>query len=302
MIKSITNGLGVIKIGLSEKGSYFEFNSPKSIVWLGGGYGTTANYFRLLPYSEKHCEKISKQINHATCENYIGRPSEAINAIHPILELFENGVYEITYSDSENIQFFMDEDMVCHWSFYIPKTIEYSNERAAINAYKKFKRKNSKTKGYFCPGIVDFSTYGFHVGSGVNLIATQPLDVIEEERVKFYENEIISGKRPFAIIVEKYCQVLDNVHDKSLYSELFVLDGHHKLLAYRKLNIYPPILNIKSICNKEELFFDTEKVKLNLFQWQYEHLTNQKIAMDRSDNFFKCLRAKIIKYFNKNRS
>lgn len=308
MIRHITNGIGVIKIGLNESGSYFEFNNLQSIVWLGGGYGTTANYIRQLPYSEEYRKGIFNHVNHVTNENYINRPTEAINAIQPLFELLENGTYEITYSDSENRQFFLveDDNSICSWNLYISKTSEYPDEHTAIIAYKKFRKTNAKSNESFCPSIVDFSTDGFHVGSAANLIATQPFDAIDEERVKFYENEIKTGKRPFAITIEKYCEIIDDVSDNSIASETFVLDGHHKLLAYQKLNIYPPILNIKSICSKEELFFDWEKLKLSLFQWEYEHLTKHEITMDiiKDDDVFKEKQnwlTKTMAYINKNR-
>lgn len=53
----------------------------------------------------------------------------------------------------------------------------------------------------------------------------------------------------------------------------FVLDGHHKLLAYQELKIYPPILSITSLAYKmEDLTFDFNELKSVIFPWQFEHL------------------------------
>ncbi len=68
---------------------------------------------------------------------------------------------------------------------------------------------------------------------GSVLICTQPTDTLNQDRVAHYVKAIHSGQRPIAIsaAVEKgWCD--------------FVLDGHHKLQAYKATKIAPPLISI----------------------------------------------------------
>ena len=58
-----------------------------------------------------------------------------------------------------------------------------------------------------------------------------------------------------------------------LDSSYFIIDGHHKLLAYQKLGIYPAIALITYLpALVEELEFDAEKLSTLLYPWQTENL------------------------------
>lgn len=69
------------------------------------------------------------------------------------------------------------------------------------------------------------------------LIMTQPEIQINQERVEFYKQLIQKGGRPKVITFQ--------VEFPDEYDEmpLFVLDGHHKTLAYDSLKIEIPVLN-----------------------------------------------------------
>ena len=63
------------------------------------------------------------------------------------------------------------------------------------------------------------------------LILTQPTSSLERSTIREYEAKIKSGQRPIALAVaaeESWCN--------------YVVDGHHKLVAYRKLNTKPTVL------------------------------------------------------------
>lgn len=58
------------------------------------------------------------------------------------------------------------------------------------------------------------------------------------ERVRYFEERIRQGHRPFAIMMNG-----DYEPDPNLLRDCnnYILDGHHKLIAYQKLNIHPPL-------------------------------------------------------------
>ncbi|MBA9076915.1 hypothetical protein [Rufibacter quisquiliarum] len=278
----LTNGKGIIKIGLSEVGSYFEFEKPTSVVWLGGGHGTTAYFISLLPYDEKNRNEKSQIIDKATNLDFTDKEDEALEIIRPLFDLFENGNYEITFSNSENKNFFLDDYMLKIWDWHLEifNATDVLQADELISDYKDFKRDKKRSERIICNNILEFTTYGFYDGMHLALVATQPLESIDSERVQYYKNIISSGRRPFAIIINKYCEITEEAVcgtvDKSFNSHHYVLDGHHKLLAYQQLRIHPPILYIKAIVDKDELYFSYDKLKEQLFSWQYEHISGNK--------------------------
>ncbi|WP_145665066.1 hypothetical protein [Chitinophaga polysaccharea] len=70
----------------------------------------------------------------------------------------------------------------------------------------------------------------------IDLLFTQPGKKISPERVAWYEAMIAAGGRPKAIVFQL---------DTGDYNDgAFVLDGHHKLLAYHRLRIKPTFVLI----------------------------------------------------------
>lgn len=109
-------------------------------------------------------------------------------------------------------------------------------------------------------------------------LATQPKEEINLERVKQFENKISNGARPFAIVYN--CSFpdirLNNENSKTDYSissDYFILDGHHKLLAYQNLKMFPPIASLTFLPkSKTEIMLDTNELKDYLYSWQFSHI------------------------------
>lgn len=80
----------------------------------------------------------------------------------------------------------------------------------------------------------DFSTrYDHFYPLGISLIFTQPVDKLNSARVAYYVDRISRGNRPIALTVTPangWCE--------------FVMDGHHKLQAYRSLKIAPSFITL----------------------------------------------------------
>lgn len=71
---------------------------------------------------------------------------------------------------------------------------------------------------------------------GIDLLFTQPGKKISPERVAWYEAMIAAGGRPKAIAFQV---------DMGEWNDgAFVLDGHHKLLAYHRLGVKPAVVLI----------------------------------------------------------
>lgn len=132
--------------------------------------------------------------------------------VFPLLQLFNNGHYKVIYRHLD----------VAH------EIIDYSNNFLFIKDCQHF--------------------YPY----GDVIITTQSNDLLSQERVNYFVNQIKSGIKPVLLLA--------SVRNGWGY---FLLDGHHKLMAYRELSIPPMLLIIEkqeesSLTLAEgESFFDT---------------------------------------------
>lgn len=79
-----------------------------------------------------------------------------------------------------------------------------------------------------------------YYGGDNPIITTFPPEELSEARVAHYEELIRQGERPLGIALG--CQ--DDFNYDQLSHSIFLLDGHHKLKAYERLRITPPLLVI----------------------------------------------------------
>ncbi|WP_255155904.1 toxin-antitoxin system YwqK family antitoxin [Ferruginibacter sp. HRS2-29] len=254
---TITNGQGLISIGLSEIGSYFSFRAPLSVVW-GDCRGSIGKYFCLLPYDQEYRnalrDKLLGHLNTDFSENLQG----LYDLLSPIFPLFQSGEYYLSFASMDSITLEITE------ATDIAKTEEKQKEhKLAMQA---------KDPTYYISNILEYSTYN-NYEVDTSLYAKQPMSSIDQTRVQYFEEKISSGERPLVILFQS------SIGD--LYSEYFVLDGHHKLLAYQKLGVNPPAAFITyAPQTEEELEFDAEKLATRLFPWQTKHLLRNWDAKD----------------------
>lgn len=97
---------------------------------------------------------------------------------------------------------------------------------------------------------------------GDNLLFTQPYSEINPERVKEYEGMILKGMRPKAVVLEAVFTDVTlykgSQSVRTIRSPLFILDGHHKLLAYENLGISPELVRITKERTGKEGFYTND--------------------------------------------
>ncbi len=74
---------------------------------------------------------------------------------------------------------------------------------------------------------------------GWPFILTKPTGELDESTIQEHMQKIKNGKRPKVIVASVYYN-----------GTLYVIDGHHKLEAYKRLNIYPWVIEIVSVLSK----------------------------------------------------
>lgn len=215
-------------------------------------------------------EKILQDfLNHGELKNL-----DLIEILQPILDLFENGNYEIVYEevlrDSIISQDYFksveggcrnpdvrDELEMCKFRFQLREIgLKDLDEM-------KFPMVNCEAKNctQSCKINLEFVT-PFSIMDGRTFLFTQDLKTLSETRVKFYEEKIRNGEKPVAIVLgivsedlgikeaqfEEDYKIQNNTTHHSWGSQInFVIDGHHKLTAYQNLQEAPRIISILKI-------------------------------------------------------
>lgn len=100
------------------------------------------------------------------------------------------------------------------------------------------------------------------------LFFTQKLDVINFETVKFYKDQISNGKRPVIITLRNYPGFE------------YILDGHHKILAYNELTITPHILRFQNLDGKINYQIDDEAFKSFLTDSEFNRIILEREQLE----------------------
>jgi len=271
---TIDNGTNICTIGLSDMGSYIRFNYPLTVIW-NDCRGSVGKYFCILPYNEDYRKTIRKKINENLNQDFTENIEKLYSILQPLFPLFKNGIYELQFFNNKEKEFFeykSSTDNFVKSKYYeleviFPSEItNIQNTNEIIKNYKSFLKEIKKSKEFYPPSLLNYSTSGIYDGYQ-SLFATQPYENIDKSRVEYFEKIIKDGERPFAIIFNAYFDIKD--YDSSN----FILDGHHKLIAYEKLGIYPPLATITyKPENIDDVEFDAEKLAETLYPWQIKHI------------------------------
>ena len=158
------------------------------------------------------------------------------------------------------------------WGLAFSPVVDIRDKELKIKNHQQYITEIDKAK-YYRPDLLDYTTGSFYDASDKIFVATQPESEINEERVKYFENEISNGARPFAIIFNCYFHQITDGSDNSLDSAKYVIDGHHKLLAYNNLKIQPSIVELTYYpAGREDIAFNLEELIEVLYPWQVEHI------------------------------
>lgn len=270
----IDNGTGICTIGMSDIGSYIRFNYPLTVVW-DDCHGSIGRYFCVLPYNKAYRSAVRESIHENLDQDFTDRIPELYEMLEPLFPLFKNGNYFLKFHNNRNREFFEYWCSTNHFEkpryedleVVFPHTVtDIRNTDKVIKDHKRWLKEAGKSKEVYPAGLLEWSTGGIY-GRSAALYATQPMQAVDKDRVAFFENAIRNGARPFAVIFNA------SYDKKDFDSPNFILDGHHKLLAYYALKIYPPLAVI-TCCpeNDDELEFDAGLLAESLYPWQVEHL------------------------------
>lgn len=246
----ISQGKGFFKVGVEKKHGeansiYFEINGSRKFE-VGNDCDTCHFWFKCL-----HEPKLSTQRKIANLPKTIQLPrpvDEAmIQELSPLLDLLDKGEYDIFEttinlagpfdSEDEGSYFFNNEFMEL-WDINDPK------EEGLLSAWEHYEGQRPRIFRHADTGLVE-KQFEF-------IIPLVPRAALKEEYIKLYQSMIANGDRPRILLFGMYQRgIPESVKRgtvKNLHSFLagFVLDGHHKLAAYRRAGVPAKFLTILS--------------------------------------------------------
>ncbi|RZM21878.1 MAG: hypothetical protein EOO88_31125, partial [Pedobacter sp.] len=266
----VSDGFNVISIGYNSLGSYYRLKRPVSLLWYDCA-GSVGQYLSLVPSSSEEREVLQRRINANLFEDFTGREEELYEILRPLFRLFQNGPYTLTFNNGTVKRIAQvssgteTRSYEMKWYVVYPEPVDLSKIDEIKEKYRQFRRNNGLE--HYGDGLVGYSSTSVYDWDNSFYIATRPQSEIDPQRVAFFKEKIEQGERPFVIMM---CAFYGPEYD---YSGDFILDGHHKLEAYMKLNIDPPMATItRSFNSAEELEFNMESLGSLLYPWQIRHL------------------------------
>jgi len=248
----IENPNGIIKIRFDGFLSCLYIKKPRAVDWSDCG-GSVARYFACLPFDEFDRELQSEIENRISSIQSIEELKES-----GFLDLLETGEYEFELWENKPTSLIFNTNLL--------------NSNSIIHWWHK--KEIGKHRGARPYSLNSFYPYGRQ------LMFTQPFESLNHKRIKFYEEKIKNGKKPLSIALRVRIGKQDDedsYQDTSYNSTKYILDGHHKLVAYQNLKINPNYILINRTQNSIDEEYDESSLPNlipYLFYYQIEHIVN----------------------------
>lgn len=169
---TIENGTNICSIGLSDIGSYIQFNYPLTVVWYDCR-GSVGKYFCVLPYNEEYRNTVRNKINDNLNEDFTENIKDLYEILNPLLQLFKNGDYNLSFYSNKEKEFFQyqtssDNFSKIHYNnlevVFAEKTTNLSNIEIIKGEHKSFLKEIEISKKYYPSDILEYSTDGIYTG------------------------------------------------------------------------------------------------------------------------------------------
>lgn len=230
----ISNGQNIIDIFFDDFASCLFVKKALAVNW-PDCRGSIGEYYSISNLPDEERNYYTKTLNKVLSE---GNDLEQIESVKDFLKIFGNGKYSINKWNAKL------EDII----FLTSHNVIYSNDVP----------NDERFSGAFYPSYLEDSE---------NCLFSITNDIINQDRVEYYCSNIKNGQRPTVITMSAYIETTGN------HSCNYVLDGHHKIQAYLKLNENIPIIHIqkieKNISNTASLL---NYSKTFLKDFEYKHL------------------------------
>lgn len=255
----IENSNNIIRIRFDGFLSCLFIKQPRAVDWPDHG-GSVARYFACLPFN-KWDRELQNEIE------------SRVSKVQSIDELIDSGFLDLLETGEYEFEIYEEQP-----TSLIYNTNLYNSNETIHRWTKKQLGDHRGAKPYF---LNSFYPYG------LQLMFTQPFESLNPERIRHYEEEIKQGERPVAIAIRVMIgkqDSEDSYQDTTYNSTKYILDGHHKLVAYQNLDIKPTIILINRRNNGTTNEYDESSLpdlKPYLLYFQVEHIVNNGLETMR---------------------
>lgn len=252
----IENSNNIIRIRFDGFLSCLFIKKPRAVDW-PDCRGSVARYYACLPMN-KWDRELQNEI-----ENRVSK-------VQSIEDLKNSGFLDLLETGEYEFELYKDQPT----SIIYNTNLYNSNETIHLWTKKQLGNHRASTE-HFLNGFYPY---------GMQLMFTQPIESLNPERIKHYEDLIKKGERPVAIAIRVMISKQedeDSYQDTSYNSTKYVLDGHHKLVAYQNLGIDPSFILINRTSNGTINEYDETflpNLKPFLFYFQIEHIINNGLG------------------------
>ncbi|MHB2026487.1 MAG: hypothetical protein ACYCPQ_07600 [Elusimicrobiota bacterium] len=247
----VAQGKGLFRIGSEKRHGeassvFFELNGRR-IFDIGNDCDTCHFWFRNI---ENPAAALSKKAANLPKAIQMPRPVDEamVQEMTPLLELMEKGDYFVfeteinlagPYQHDDESSYFFNSEFMEIWDIEDPK------EEGLLSGWEHYENQRPRLFRHETDAIME-KQYDF-------IIPLVPRASLKEEYVKLYQSMIAGGDRPRVLLYGFYQRGIPTSVKKGQMKNLhsffggFVLDGHHKLAAYRRAGIPAPILTVLSL-------------------------------------------------------
>ena len=264
-----TNGQNTISIRGNSFGEYLYTYKPNIVSWYDC-YGSVGKF--LCSIKDYPFEKIEliESINELLNSGNIIDIDNYIEHFSSMISVFSNGRFALSLWDLSNNT---TEKYIDHTNFTkynnlsaaYPNLISKEFEDIELNKYKKLISERLNNGLPVNRDIVSYTTNGFYDGRSDVVIMTQTKSSIDKKRVEYYKNLISTGKRPYLLIYNRDITIDD-------LSNNYLIDGHHKFMAYLELDIEPVILEVTQMYEENLTLGEPLDFIEELYSWQAKHI------------------------------
>lgn len=247
----INHGAGIIDIVHDGFLTYIKFIRPATLIW-PDCEGSVGEYLVVKDCSVQERKELLDRFAEAFNS---GQKDLIFNCVESFLSLLANGTYRVEICESQpeyeifyNARLESSHPVLFDWARNYLKTID-----------------------------VRWCTENFYAYEGA-YVFTQPFEKIDPERVLYYEKKIAEGKRPTVVVLSAlYNWRSHSGHVSTQSTHGFVLDGHHKLIAYQNQKSAPEVVRIVKVVDALKNTDDAlEETKGLLFAGQIEHILKNR--------------------------
>ncbi len=280
-------GTGAVQIKSFPLGDYLYCNGPNVITWYDCR-GSIAKYVGLLRETQyiksKLIERLRAQFNS-------GEHSSDLNSLYVDIalfcQMFPKGQIKVSiFNQKKKRTKSVDEKHIKYndWNIGFPDQIQKELESKEAEKYASYFTSQLEAHDSVSGDLVDMTTSSFYDGYSDHLIFTQNEKDLNRQRIEHYKRVIQDGKRPICLVYTS---------DVSTHYNHYLIDGHHKAMAYYELEIKPLIIEISQQTltsqNNQDLEQDSNHISCNtlssdlsnqLYTWQLKHIFDHCFSSD----------------------